>query len=167
MRSDGSPALFPADTIARALTQSAAGASSASPLRVVLGSAGPSSQTSETDSAALINLLENAYKYSEELKHILLRARANNGSVMFSVTDNGVGITPRERRRIFEPFYQVDQRLSRKGGGCGLGLSIVQFITTAHHGSVSVESQPGCGSTFTLSLPVGSGATRIRKEAIA
>ena len=118
-------------------------------------------------SAALINLLENAYKYSEEIKHIVLRARAEHGSVIFSVTDNGIGIGPRERRRIFQPFYQVDQRLSRKGSGCGLGLSIVQFIATAHHGSVLVESQPGCGSTFAISLPVASEVTATGKEAIA
>jgi len=117
--------------------------------------------------AALINLLENAYKYSEEIKHILLRARTENGSVILSVTDNGIGIAPGERRRIFQPFYQADPCLSRKGGGCGLGLSIVQFITTAHHGSVSVESQPGGGSTFTISLPIAPGATRLRKEAVA
>jgi signal transduction histidine kinase len=87
--------------------------------------------------------------------------------VIFSVKDNGIGIAPRDRRRIFQPFHQVDQRLSRKGSGCGLGLSIVQFITTAHHGSVSVESQPGCGSTFTISLPAAAGATSHGKEAIA
>jgi signal transduction histidine kinase len=121
----------------------------------------------EALAAALINLLENAHKYSEEIKHVVLRARAENGNVMFSVTDNGIGIAPRERRRIFQPFYQVNQRLSREVGGCGLGLSIVQFIATSHRGSVSVESQPGCGSTFTLSLPLGSQAASIRREAIA
>jgi signal transduction histidine kinase len=115
---------------------------------------------------ALVNLLENAYKYSAEIKHIVLHVRAENGSVMFSVKDNGIGIAPRDRRRIFQPFHQVDQRLSRRGSGCGLGLSIVQFITTAHHGSVCVESQPGCGSTFTLCLPAASNA-RLRREAIA
>jgi signal transduction histidine kinase len=116
---------------------------------------------------ALINLLENACKYTEEIKHIVLCARTENGKVIFSVKDNGIGIAPRERRRIFQPFHQVDQRLSRKGSGCGLGLSIVQFITTAHHGSVSVESQPGCGSTFSISLPAAAGATSFGKEAIA
>jgi signal transduction histidine kinase len=117
--------------------------------------------------AALINLLENAYKYSDEIKEIVVRARAENGSVVFSVKDNGIGIAPRERKKIFQPFYQVDQHLSRKSGGCGLGLSIVRFITTAHRGSVSVESRPGCGSTFTIALPVARDARPIRKEAIA
>ena len=116
---------------------------------------------------ALINLLENAFKYSEEIKRIVLRVRTENGSVIFSVTDNGIGVAARERRRIFQPFYQVDQCLSRKSSGCGLGLSIVQFIATAHHGSLSVESQPGCGSTFAISLPVSAHPTNISKEAIA
>jgi signal transduction histidine kinase len=118
-------------------------------------------------SAALINLLENAYKYSDETRHIVVRGRAENGSVTFSVEDNGIGITPRERKKIFQPFYQVDQYLSRKGSGCGLGLSIVQFVTTAHGGRVVVESQPGRGSTFSISLPVAPEARPIRKEAIA
>ena len=113
---------------------------------------------------ALINLLDNAWKYSDDTKKIILRARAGNGSVAFSVQDNGIGIAPRETERIFQNFHQVDQRLSRKGGGCGLGLSIVRFIVTAHHGSVSVESEPDCGSTFTISLPAASVATKLRKE---
>jgi signal transduction histidine kinase len=117
--------------------------------------------------AALVNLLENACKYSEEIKHIVIGARAENGRVIFSVKDNGIGIAPRDQRRIFQPFHQVDQRLSRKGSGCGLGLSIVQFITAAHHGSVSVESQPGHGSVFAISLPVAPDATAVTREAIA
>jgi signal transduction histidine kinase len=103
--------------------------------------------------AALVNLLDNAYKYSGEEKQITLSAAAANGSVAFAVKDNGIGLSPRDTRRIFKRFFQVDQRLSRSGGGCGLGLSIVKFIVTAHHGSVQVESQPNRGSTFTISLP--------------
>jgi signal transduction histidine kinase len=102
---------------------------------------------------AVVNLLDNAYKYSGDEKQITLRASAANGSVLFSVEDNGIGLSPRDTRRIFKRFFQVDQRLSRSGGGCGLGLSIVKFIVTAHHGSVRVESRPGRGSTFTISLP--------------
>ena len=67
--------------------------------------------------------------------------------------DNGIGLSPRDTKRIFKRFYQVDQRLSRSAGGCGLGLSIVKFIVTAHDGNVRVESQPGRGSTFIISLP--------------
>jgi len=102
---------------------------------------------------AVVNLLDNAYKYSGDEKEITLRAGAENGSVLFSVKDNGIGLSPRDSRRVFKRFYQVDQRLSRSGGGCGLGLSIVKFIVSAHHGVVRVESQPGRGSTFTISLP--------------
>jgi signal transduction histidine kinase len=102
---------------------------------------------------AVVNLLDNAYKYSGEEKQITLSASAENGSVFFAVKDNGIGLSPRDTKRIFKRFFQVDQRLSRNGGGCGLGLSIVKFIVTAHHGNVRVESQPGRGSTFTISLP--------------
>jgi signal transduction histidine kinase len=102
---------------------------------------------------AVVNLLDNAFKYSGEEKQIALSASAENGSVLFVVKDNGIGLSPRDTKRIFRRFFQVDQRLSRSGGGCGLGLSIVKFIVTAHHGSVRVESQPGRGSTFTISLP--------------
>jgi signal transduction histidine kinase len=104
-------------------------------------------------STALINLLENACKFSGEKKEIILRARANNGHVIFSVQDNGPGIPPREAKRIFHPFYQVDQRLARASGGVGLGLSIVQQIVTAHGGRTTVESQPGRGSSFSIIVP--------------
>ncbi len=116
---------------------------------------------------ALINLLENAHKYSGDIKHVTLRARAENGNVVFSVSDNGVGIAPRETKRVFQRFYQVDQRLSREGSGCGLGLSIVQFIVTAHHGNVSVNSRLGCGSTFAISIPTAANAASVTEEAIA
>jgi signal transduction histidine kinase len=118
--------------------------------------------------AALINLLENAYKYADAgSRRIHLRATARDHCVIFSVQDNGIGIAPRERRRIFQPFYQVDHRLSREGSGCGLGLSIVQYITTAHGGDVSVESQPGGGSTFTISIPAAPNGAESRQEVIA
>ncbi len=102
---------------------------------------------------ALLNLLDNAYKYSGERKEITLRAGASNGNVTFTVSDNGIGLAARETKRIFKRFYQVDQRLARSGGGCGLGLSIVRFIVRAHQGTVGVESEPGRGSTFTITIP--------------
>jgi signal transduction histidine kinase len=102
---------------------------------------------------AVVNLLDNAWKYSGDEKQITLTAAAENGSVIFSVQDNGIGLSPRDTKRIFKRFYQVDQRLSRPVGGCGLGLSIVKFIVTAHGGTVKVESQPGQGSRFTVVMP--------------
>jgi signal transduction histidine kinase len=116
---------------------------------------------------AIINLLDNAWKYSGDIKHIVLRAGGEDGRVEFAVQDNGIGIAPRETRRIFQSFYQVDQRLSRGGSGCGLGLSIVQSIVSAHDGHVSVSSEPGCGSTFTISLPAVARSAAVAKEAIA
>jgi two-component system phosphate regulon sensor histidine kinase PhoR len=114
----------------------------------------------------LVNLLDNACKYSEEIKTINVKARAENGRVVVSVQDNGIGIPPKELKKIFRDFYQVDQRLSRDRGGCGLGLSIVKFIVEAHGGTVSVESQLGRGSTFAITVPAAV-ATDVGKEATA
>jgi len=105
---------------------------------------------------ALVNLLDNAFKYSGDEKVIRLRARAQNGGVCFEVRDNGIGLSPREARKVFKRFYQVDQSLSRETGGCGLGLSIVQYIVAAHKGDVRVESEPSKGSTFTIVVPAAA-----------
>lgn len=106
----------------------------------------------------LLNLLDNAYKYSGDDKQITLRAYADDGEVSFAVCDNGIGLSSRQRRRVFERFYQADRDLTRHGGGCGLGLAIVRFIVGAHGGSVDVQSRLHAGSTFTVRLPaVGAG----------
>jgi signal transduction histidine kinase len=105
---------------------------------------------------ALINLLDNAWKYTGDEKRIRIQAEAHNGGVRFSVEDNGIGIAASESRRVFRRFYQVDRRLSRNVEGCGLGLSIVQSIVDAHRGLISVESEVGRGSTFTIDIPAAS-----------
>jgi len=102
---------------------------------------------------ALLNLLDNAWKYSREEKRIVLRAEASDGRVRFVVEDSGIGLTRVECRRVFDRFYQADQRLSRTAGGCGLGLNIVRSIVEAHRGSVEVTSEPGNGSTFCIEIP--------------
>ncbi|MCP4639585.1 MAG: HAMP domain-containing histidine kinase [bacterium] len=107
--------------------------------------------------SVLLNLLDNAYKYTDRDKDIRLRAYASGGMVCFDVTDNGIGLTRRAARKVFDRFYQVDQTLSRRAGGCGLGLSIVQFIVSAHGGSVDVTSTHGEGSVFTVRLPAANG----------
>lgn len=101
---------------------------------------------------ALVNLLDNACKYSPRDKRIALRVFAVAGRVRFAVEDHGIGIPSRETRKIFRKFYQADQALSRRAGGVGLGLSIVRLVVEAHRGAVEVESHPGEGSTFTISL---------------
>jgi signal transduction histidine kinase len=101
----------------------------------------------------LLNLIDNAYKYTPADKHMIVRAHHSGSEVVFEVQDNGIGIAPRDQKRIFRRFYQVDQRLARETGGCGLGLSIVEFIVRAHGGSVNVTSRPGAGSTFIVRLP--------------
>jgi len=101
----------------------------------------------------LINLLDNAYKYSYDNRQIELRAFSKDGSVCFSVCDKGIGMSRRSARKIFNRFYQADRSLSRGAEGCGLGLSIAKFIVDAHKGTISIDSKPGEGSTFTVRLP--------------
>ncbi|MEM7584058.1 MAG: HAMP domain-containing sensor histidine kinase [Acidobacteriota bacterium] len=103
--------------------------------------------------SVLVNLLDNGCKFSPGDPRLSLSATAVNGSVDFAVSDRGVGIPRRSLEKIFERFYQVDQRLSRRAGGTGLGLSIVRHIVEAHGGTVMVASEVGQGSTFTVRLP--------------
>lgn len=112
----------------------------------------------EALTTAVLNLLDNAWKYGGEDKRIRLRSWADDGHVSFAVSDNGVGLTTREASQVFDRFYQGEHKPDGGTAGCGLGLSIVQLIARAHGGETSVESSPGEGSTFTLRLPVGSEA---------
>jgi len=104
----------------------------------------------------LINLLDNAYKYSYDNKQIELRVSPEDSLVCFYVSDNGRGMSRRSVRKIFNRFYQADSSLSRHVEGCGLGLSIAKFIVDAHKGTISVESKSDKGSTFTVKLPACS-----------
>ena len=117
---------------------------------------------------ALVNLLDNAIKYSgiepsDPPPKIALRAFAENNHVCLAVDDAGIGLSARSQRRVFSRFYQVDRRLSRSTSGCGLGLSIVRSIAVAHGGTVAVESRLGQGSTFTITLPVAGGHLASRR----
>jgi len=105
----------------------------------------------------VLNLLDNAFKYTGDEKRVRLAAAARDGQVTVCVADNGVGLSRRQQRRVFDRFYQADRRLSRSAEGCGLGLSIVKFIVDAHGGTVAVASSSGAGSTFTVTLPVREG----------
>ncbi len=100
------------------------------------------------------NILDNAIKYSGHKKEISIRCTSDNLNVQFSIIDNGIGIAQKEQKKIFSKFYQVNQKLSRTAEGCGLGLSIVQYIVKAHSGKITVFSKEKSGSTFTVSLPI-------------
>ena len=102
---------------------------------------------------AIINLIDNAIKYSGENEEIHVDWREENHCVIIEVKDQGVGIAEEHIPRLFERFYRIDKARSRKLGGTGLGLSIVKHIANAHKGSISVESQLGKGSTFSILIP--------------
>jgi signal transduction histidine kinase len=103
------------------------------------------------------NLVHNASKYSPDGTEITFSARdTGDGSVVISVTDQGVGIAPEDQPRIFERFWKADRSRQRDGHGNGLGLAIVRHATEAHGGSISVMSQPQHGATFTVTLPDAS-----------
>jgi signal transduction histidine kinase len=107
---------------------------------------------------ALVNLLDNAYKYSPADKRIAIRAYREGNRVCVAVQDNGIGIPAGEQKRIFRRFYRVDRRLSRDTSGVGLGLTIVDDVVRAHGGVITVASRPGEGSTFTMGVPAATGA---------
>lgn len=102
---------------------------------------------------AVINLLDNAIKYSDEGGRVAVAAARIAGEITVEIRDEGCGIDSEDIPRLFERFYRVDKARSRKLGGTGLGLAIVKHIMQAHGGSVTVVSTPGEGSTFTLHLP--------------
>ncbi len=103
---------------------------------------------------AVINLIDNAVKYSPPATVVSVGAHEANGFLVIEVRDHGFGIPARDLPRIFERFYRVDKARSRELGGTGLGLAIVRHIALAHGGEVSVESWEGEGSTFSMKLPL-------------
>lgn len=101
----------------------------------------------------LLNLFDNAVKYTPAGGQITIELAANNGDARIMVRDNGIGIPEKDQPRVFDRFYRVDKARSRAMGGAGLGLSIAQWIANAHGGSIVVESRAGRGSVFTIELP--------------
>jgi signal transduction histidine kinase len=110
----------------------------------------------EAIARALVNLVNNALKYSADEKFLGVKLYRANGALKLEVADHGIGITRREQSKIFEKFYRTGDPLVHNTKGSGLGLSLVRHITQAHGGEIAVESTPGKGSKFTLSLPLAS-----------
>jgi two-component system, OmpR family, phosphate regulon sensor histidine kinase PhoR len=102
----------------------------------------------------LLNLLDNACKFSDPPREIRVSARVEKQSLVISVSDRGIGIREADFEKIFDQFYQADQKLSRSNEGCGLGLGIVKHIVKLHDGTIEVKSELGSGSTFTIRLPL-------------
>ena len=107
---------------------------------------------------ALLNLLNNALKYSSDEKFLGINLYRANSVLKLEVVDHGIGIARREQAKIFEKFYRTGDPLVHNTKGSGLGLSLVRHITHAHGGEVEVESTPGKGSKFTMSLPLVAAA---------
>jgi two-component system phosphate regulon sensor histidine kinase PhoR len=115
----------------------------------------------------LVNLLHNAVKFSPEGGDVVVRIRARRSDVVLDVEDHGVGIPRIDQARVFERFYKVD-RARVRGGGTGLGLSIARHVVEAHAGRISVQSEEGIGSTFSVVLPAApsSGARSGERQAV-
>jgi signal transduction histidine kinase len=108
----------------------------------------------EAIARALVNLINNALKYSNNDKFLGVKLYRENGVVKLEVMDHGIGIDRHDQTKIFEKFYRAGDPLVHNTKGSGLGLSLVRHISQAHGGDIAVESTPGRGSKFILSLPV-------------
>jgi len=104
-------------------------------------------------STALSNLVSNAIAYSPKGSQVSISRRRRGDNIEIAVTDRGIGIAKADQERVFERFFRVDKARSRATGGTGLGLAIVKHVAANHNGTIRLWSQPGTGSTFTLSIP--------------
>ena len=114
----------------------------------------------EAVTRAIVNLLDNAMKYSTENKYIGVTLKKSNETAVLSIKDKGIGIAESEYNKIFQKFYRVGDSLVHNTKGSGLGLSLVEHIMKVHNGKVNIESTMGKGSTFSLIFPIinNSGA---------
>ena len=111
----------------------------------------------EALSQAVLNLIDNAIKYSPERKAIRAEVRANGNAAVIVIEDEGIGIPPGDLQHVFERFYRVSSDKTRQIRGSGLGLSLAREVVVAHGGKIAVESRPDKGSTFTISIPLAGG----------
>jgi signal transduction histidine kinase len=108
----------------------------------------------EAIASVLINLLSNAMKFSPWEKEVTVKLFRDDGNVVIQVADEGIGISPKEIPKIFQRFYQSENKIATVMKGSGLGLTLVKHITEAHFGRIQVESEPGKGSIFSVILPI-------------
>jgi two-component system sensor histidine kinase SenX3 len=113
---------------------------------------------------ALANLVSNAIAYSPHGSPVSISRRRREGFIEIAVTDRGIGIAPKDQQRVFERFFRSDKARSRATGGTGLGLAIVKHVAANHNGTITLWSQPGTGSTFTLAIPAYQGSVDQEKE---
>ncbi|MGV0747428.1 sensor histidine kinase [Mycolicibacter minnesotensis] len=113
---------------------------------------------------ALANLVSNAIAYSPHGSPVSISRRRREGFIEIAVTDRGIGIAPKDQQRVFERFFRSDKARSRATGGTGLGLAIVKHVAANHNGTITLWSQPGTGSTFTLAIPAYQGSLNPEKE---
>ncbi len=124
-------------------------------LEISLGSNLPSvSVDEEAIAEALHNLIDNAIKYSAGKKFIRIASRLSNNAILIEIEDHGIGIATEHHSRIFEKFYRVSYGLVHTAKGSGLGLAIVQHIIQSHNGTITINSEIGKGSRFTIMLPL-------------
>jgi two-component system sensor histidine kinase SenX3 len=161
------PAAVPLTSIVREAVDRARLNADAKQIRIVVGDLAGLAVWGDARqlSTACANLLDNAIAYSPDGTRVAIGAKRVDDQIEISVADQGIGIAPEDKDRIFERFYRADPARSRATGGTGLGLAIVKHIVGNHGGRVSVWSDEGAGSTFTLHLPeaqrdarVGTGA---------
>jgi len=121
----------------------------------------------EAIARSLLNLVNNALKYSPKEKYLGVNLYHDNGTVNLEVVDHGIGIPSKEQSKIFEKFYRVGDPLVHNTKGSGLGLSLVSHIVQAHGGEVAVQSEPGHGSKFIITLPMQHSIVQQANEAPA
>ena len=102
----------------------------------------------------LLNLIDNAVKFTREHGRVVVRVLRSGAHARIDVQDTGIGLSPADAQQVFERFFRADPARSSSTEGAGLGLNLVQWIAAEHHGTVTVQSRLGEGSTFTVTLPI-------------
>ena len=125
-------------------------------VHVQLGAVVPAAVRAEAGALgrAIRNLVENAVRYTPAGGKVELSLRTADGHALLAVQDTGIGVAPADAERIFEPFVRLDAARARETGGTGLGLAIARSIVVAQGGALTLESEPGAGSRFTVRLPL-------------